>query len=50
MNMDRCRMLTREVCADAHVRMDANNMLAGQVLMIELQLVSIETGAAENST
>lgn len=30
--------------ADDAVRLDANNMMAGQTLMFELELISIEPG------
>ncbi len=31
-------------CADDVVQLDANNMMAGQILMFELELVSIDPG------
>ena len=40
----------RLCCADDIVRLDANNMMAGQTLMFELELVSIEPGRRASSS
>lgn len=37
-----CALMIFVVSADASVRLDANNMMAGQALIFELTLVSID--------